>query len=194
MADYTLHLGFRWEGPPIGSILGAGPALPQDARFLQYALANASGAAAWFQFQPQDTVHVKIWDMSSTSAPGPAGLALGLSMSFGPLDGGGDEYSTLDPLTLVAGDGHVTTKSVDDGDKASTVFVFDTIVPSSNAGDCPWGSARACFAAGEVTMTAAASYEIGFIVTASYQGTRQVFVADPEVIVGSGGAGPTSSN
>ena len=192
MADYTLHLGFRWEGPPIGSILGAGPALPQDARFLQYALANASGTAAWFQFQPQDTVHVKIWDMSSTSAPNPAQLVLGLSMSFGPLDGDG-QYTTIDPLTLVTGDGHITTMSVD-GDKDSTVLVFDAIEPSSNAGNCPWGSARKCSTAGKVTLTASTSYEIGFILTASYQGNRQVFVADPEVIVGSGGAGPISSS
>jgi hypothetical protein len=193
MADYTLHLGFRWDGPPIGSILGAGPALPHDARFLQYALASSGGAPAWFQFQPQDTITVKIWDLSSSSAPGPAGLVVGLSMSFGPLDGG-DTYTTIDPYTLVASDGDTSTQSVNHDDKVSTVLDFDAIVPSSDAGDCPWGSARRCDAAGKVSLSAQASYEIGFIVTVAYQGARQVFVADPEVIVGSGGAGPTNPN
>jgi hypothetical protein len=195
MADYTLHLGFRWDGPTIGSILGTGPALPHDARFLQYALATADGAAAWFQFQPQDTVHVLIWDLSSTSAPNAAELAVGLSMSFGPIDvddGGDGSYTTIDPDTLVAGD-DISTQSQEYDGKSSTVLVFDDIVPSSDDG-CPWGSARRCYAAGDVTLTAEASYEVGFIVTVAYQGNSQIFVSDPEVIVGSGGAGPTNPN
>ena len=187
MADYTLHLGFRWSGPPIGAILGADPALPHDARFLQLALADASGAPAWFQFEPQDTVSVKIWDLSSSSAPGPSGFVLGLDMSFGPLDGNGT-YHTLAPDTLVTGDGQSITKSVSDG-KTSTVFAFDDVVSTSDGGDCPWGSARRCYAAGRVTLTAADSFELAFIATVSYQGTKQYFVADPEVIVGPGGAG-----
>lgn len=187
MAQYTLHLGFRWNGPPIGAILGAGAALPHDARFLQFALANAGGAAVWFQFQPQDAISFKIWDLSSTSAPGPSGFALGLDLSFGPLDGDGS-YQTIDPGSLVAGDGKSTTRSVSDG-KTSTVFTFNDIASTGDSGDCPWGSARRCYAAGQVTLIAAESYELGFILTASYQGTRQYFVADPEVIVGSAGGG-----
>jgi hypothetical protein len=187
MANYILHLGFRWDGPAIGSILGAGPALPHDARFLQFALADAGGAAAWFQFQPQDTVSVTIWDLSSSLAPGPSGFALGLDMSFGPLDGDGT-YQTLAPGTLVTGDGQTITKSVGDG-KTSSLFAFNDVSSTSNSGDCPWGSARRCYAAGQVTLTTADSYELGFIVTVSYQGNKQYFVADPEVIVGSNGGG-----
>ncbi len=185
MADYTLHLGFRWDGPPIGAILGTSPALPHDARFLQYALADAGGAAAWFQFQPQDTLSVEIWDLSSASAP--TGFAVALSMSFGPLDTA-DQYTTIDPATLVAGDDDTTTVNKNPNGKASTVLAFDDIVPSNDS-NCPWGSSRKCYAAGRVTLTAETSYEIGFIVTVAYQGTRQYFVADPEVIVGSGGGG-----
>lgn len=190
MADYTLHLGFRWNGPPIGAILGAGAALPHDARFLQYALANAGGAPAWFQFQSQDTMSVKIWDLSSTSEPGPSGFAIGLDMSFGPLDGDG-QYQTLDPGSLVSGDGETITKSVSGG-KTSAVYELDEVAGTSNGGDCPWSNPRRCYAAGQVTLTTADSYELGFIVTVAYQGTRQYFVADPEVIIGSGGAGPTN--
>lgn len=192
MADYTLHLGFRWDGPPIGAILGAGPALPQDARFLQLALADAGGAPAWFRFQPQDTVHVKIWDLSSASAPDPDHLALGLSMSFGPLDGS-SPYTTLAPSTLVAHDGDTSTQYTEGTGKPDQVLVFDDITPASGDG-CPWDGARKCHDAGQITLTADASYEVGFIVTAGYQGDRQVFVADPEVIVGSGGAGPDTNN
>jgi hypothetical protein len=187
MADYTLHLGFRWGGPAIGAILGTGAALPHDARFLQFALASAGGVAAWFQFQPQDTLSVKIWDLSSSSAPAPSGFALGLDMSFGPLDGDGS-YQTLSPGTLVTGEGQTITKSVGEG-KTSALFAFDDVSSTSDRGDCPWGSARRCYAAGRVTLTAADSYELGFILTVSYQGARQYFVADPEVIVGSAGGG-----
>jgi hypothetical protein len=185
MAQYILHLGFRWDGPPIGAILGAGAVLPHDARFLQFALAYAGGGPAWFQFQPQDSISVKIWDLSSPSAP--SGFAVGLDMSFGPLDGEGTYY-TLAPGSLVTGDGQTTTKTLSDG-KTSSLFAFDDVASTSNGGDCPWSGARRCYAAGQVTLTAAESYELGFIVTVSYQGTKQYFVADPEVIVGPGGAG-----
>jgi hypothetical protein len=187
MADYTLHLGFRWGGPAIGSILGTGAALPHDARFLQMALAGSGGAAAWFQFQPQDTMSVTIWDLSSTSAPDPSGFALGLDMSFGPLDGGG-QYTTINPASLVTSDGYYVTTQVFDG-KQSQVLRCDAVEPSNSPGDCPWGTWRKCYAAGRVTWTAATSYELGFILTVSSQGTRQYFVADPEVIVGSNGGG-----
>lgn len=189
MADYTLHLGFRWDGPAIGSILGASAALPQDARFLQFALADDDGAPAWFQFQPQDAVSVQVWDLSSTSASGPSGFALGLTMSFGPLGGdGGDSYTTIDPTTLVTSDDYtVTTQEY--GGKPSQVLTSNAIVTSGSPGDCPWGSSRACYTAGKVTLTAGTGYELAFILTVSYQGTLQYFAADPEVIIGSHGGG-----
>lgn len=186
MADYTLHLGFRWDGPAIGSILGTGAALPHDARFLQYALAVAGGDAAWFQFQPQDTMSVTIWDLSSSSAPSASGFALGLDMSFGPLAGG--QYTTIDPATLVTCDGYSVTTLELDG-KPSQVLRCSAVEPSSSPGACPWGAWRKCYAAGRVTWTAQTSYELGFILTVSSQGTKQYFVADPEVIVGSNGGG-----
>ena len=184
MANYTLHLGFNWSSPTIGSIWSSGAAL-EDYRFLQYALAGSSGLPAWFQFQVNDVLNIEIWDLSS--APGKSEAVPGLNMSFAPLDAG--TTGTYDPSTLMdlQGNASVATQLVNGQSQA--YLSFNNVVSASGT-NSPWGPCRGHYSTGSVAFKSEASYKLSFYLRVALSGGSsgpRSFLSDPEVIVGSRG-------
>lgn len=180
MANYTLHLGFNWNSPLIGSIWGDG-ALSDEYRFLQYALANDADKPAWFQFKIGDVLSVMIWDLTSS----PSVKDLMLSMSFAALEAG--ETSTYDPGTLVTSSAAESLQS-DDGHWYLRFTSVDGAVTTSGTTG-PWGDSRFVYTAGPLTFSANSNYKLAFSlrVVNPNNGNARVFISDPEVIVGSRG-------
>ena len=180
MANYTLHLGFNWNSPLIGSIWGD-KTISEEYRFLQYALADAGGNPAWFQFQIGDVLSVKIWDLTSS----PSTKDLMLSMSFAALEAG--EPSTYAPSTLVTSDAAESLQS--DGGPWYLLFTSVSGAVNGTGSDGPWGESRFVYAAGPLTFSASSSYKLSFSLKAVSPGNgdARVFISDPEVIVGSRG-------
>jgi hypothetical protein len=182
MASYTLHLGFNWNSPIIGSTWGDG-STSGEYRFLQYALARQDGAPAWFQFVKNDVLSVTIWDLSSA----PSLKDLALSMSFSALEAG--EVSTYAPGTLVTS-GDARSLTAGNGDP---YLSFDSVTGVVGAGGSggPWGASSFVYAAGSFTFAADASYKLSFLLRAAQARSdgspARLFVSDPEVIVGSRG-------
>ncbi len=181
MADFTLHLGFTWNSLQVGSIWNpSDDDQPSAYRFLQYALADASGNPAWFEFAAGDQLSVVVWDLSPASdLLGP--LQLELSMSFAPVVGAARAY---DPDQLVTR-GESMTVSTHGGQP----FLSFGAIGAATPGDGPWGPG-ASHRAGTLTLSEASRYKLSFLVSAGstqHVDTRQSFVSDPEVIVGSAG-------
>lgn len=179
MSAFTLHLGFNWNSPLIGSIWDTSPS---QYRFLQYALAEGS-VPAWFQFEADDVVAVVIWDLSS----GDGAMTVGLSMSFGPLvvPASTTKVASYNPTGLVSG----STTSVEHYSNDQPYLAFNSISQSKRS-DCPWGAASASYDAGTITMSGDRRYKLSFLVRAvpsGGSGQSQSYLSDPEVIVGSGG-------
>lgn len=179
MASYTLHLGFNWNSPLIGSFW----ADPGERRFLQYALADGSGAPAWFRFAQDNSLAVELWDLTTTMR-GAVDMTMVASMSFGPLDdSGGDQ--TYAPSTLVSswGSAEQATKLVDGKDQP---YLQLGDISSIGGGDSPWGPARGHYSAGSFTFSAEASYKLSFFLRVAIAGIQppRDYLSDPEVIVG----------
>lgn len=185
MANYTIHLGFNWNSPTIGSIWSSEST---DYRFLQYALAGANGSPAWFQFSVDDTFSVVIWDLSSLS---PIPDAWSLSMSLAALDAGTPQTYVPSDLLGLSPDASEGSKSVNG--QPENYFSFESISFSYGPDNrSPWGTCRGQSSSlGPVSFSAVASFKLSYSlqVTADNEGTREtrVFISDPEVIVGSRG-------
>ena len=190
MSNYTLHLGFNWGCPQIGSIWGK---QTTNHRFLQYALADTSAKPWWFQFECQDTLSVVLWDLSASTAPNPSRLVFDVRMSFGPLGATGTQPMTLLPSTIVsfANVAIETWPDVNQTDGMQSCLQFSSISTGTHS-TCPWGNSRAHYnVSSPITFTAASSYKLSFYVQATDAdtGEAQTFLSDPEVIVGSQGGG-----
>jgi hypothetical protein len=186
MANYTLHLGYNWNSPTIGSIWTTESG---TFRFLQYALADGNGAPAWFQFQPDDELYVQAWDLSST-APVPS--AWSLDMSLSPLDAG--PTATYDPATYLSfTSATATVQSQTVGVMTESYLQFSSFDFHYGSYTSPWGPCRGQSSSplGPLTFLRASSFKLSFSLsaTASHDGDRttEVFLSDPEVIVGSDG-------
>ncbi len=185
MANYTLHLGYNWNSPTIGAIWTTESS---TFRFLQYALANASGAPAWFQFQPGDDLYVQAWDLSST-APIPS--AWGLDMSLSPLDAG--PTATYDPSTYLSfSSSTATVQSKTVGGRTDSYLQFSSFGFQYGSYTSPWGRCRGQSSSlGPLSFQSPLSFKLSFSLsaTASNGGDRitEVYLSDPEVIVGSEG-------
>lgn len=180
MKNTTLHLGFNWQSPLIGAIWGRGQ-LSAEYRALQYALANDSdgGKPAWFQFELDDVLRVLIWDLSSS----PSSKELALKMSFSKLDA----VATYDPSDLVQGSSATPLRDASNGE---WYLSFNEVSRTSVPGEGPWGASSFVYAAGSFTFIKKSNYKLSY----SLQVTKpdggealRVFLADPEVIVGSRG-------
>jgi hypothetical protein len=183
MANYTLHLGFDWNSPTIGSIWTG--TTNETYRFLQYAVADGNELPAWFQFQPDDVLNTVIWDLSTSVT---AQMNVELSMSFGPLDAG--TIQTYDPSSLVSFQGSVATTSHKTVNSLSESYLsFTNIVAASGKDSPPWGPCQGSYSVGSISFNAIASYKLSFYLKASPGGliTPRPYVSDPEVIVGSRG-------
>jgi hypothetical protein len=185
MALYTLHLGFNWNSPLIGSIWGTGN-VPEPYRFLQYALAAGDGETpSWFQFDENDQLSVTVWDLS----PSPVPMALDLAMSLSYCDAP-QTYNPSDYWDV----GQSVTHSPENG---QYYFTYTNISggPTSTLSKSPWGDCYAKYTAtvptqtGFVTFTNNVRCKLSFRLKAVASGTGnalQVYLSDPEVIVGSG--------
>ena len=197
MANTTLHLGLDWHGSLIGTFWGSYRA-SADSCFLQYALADASGAPAWFRFTTGDVMSVVLWDLTKNPPPADPGnpkvpwsLLLSVGLGFEPLDGA--SASTLNPSTLVsASNGQVATQAQQGQLYLQLSASTMTTVPPGVS--CPWGDAIGHYSAGTITFTTAASFKLSYYVSAAPPGgyyAPQIYLSDPEVIVGSRGGGPS---
>lgn len=184
MANYTLHLGYHWNGPLIGALWSA---TPTAYRYLTYALADASGNPAWFQFQPDDNLYVRLWDLSPPRAPHPSAWVL--DMSLGSLT----SAATYDPTAYLNLNGCATVNpQPPPNGSASSYFQLGTLsVSYGSSSGCPWGAARGSSApVGPITFLLDLQCELSFglEVTAVIDGDRisQIFVSDPETRIGGG--------
>jgi hypothetical protein len=186
MADYTLHLGYNWNGTLVGSIWGR---TTSDYRFLDYALADEQNRPWWFQFLVNDNLYVRLWDLSSSAAP-PAGAWL-LNMSLGPLDAGSTQ--TYNPSTYMSLNGSASVETRDTNpylQLSSFRFTFSPSDPVTS----PWGPARGLSnVVGPLTFTGELAFKLSFYlaVTVTIDGDRdtRVFISDPETRIGSGRPG-----
>ena len=185
MADFTLHLGYNWNGPTIGSIWTTESS---TLRFLQYALADADGAPAWFQFQAGDNLYVRIWDLSS-EAPIPSAWSLKLSLS--PLDAGPPE--TYDPSTYLSFSSSLATvQSATVGGSTSSYLQLSNVSFHYGSYTGPWGACRgqSSILLGPLSFTSPLSLKLSFSLSATVSNNgdllTEVFVSDPETIIGSG--------
>ncbi len=122
-----------------------------------------------------------LWQLPTASPPGGT-TSLGLSMSFGPLDGAAS--GAYDPASCVTIGSSMAVRSYNN----QPYLAFDGISPNG-VGDGPWGRA-ASYTAGKLTLGAQATrYKLSFLVKASNTGAPgdQSYLSDPEVIVGSAG-------
>lgn len=187
MANYTLHLGYNWNGPPVGSLWTADPS---SYRFLDYALADASGAPAWFQFQEDDDLYIQLWDLSSRTSPYPSQFACNLSL--GSLDA--QSPGTYDPSTYLNLNNVASVESMSvDGRTNSYLQIssFQLTVSESGPYTCPWQVYRGyTIPVGPLTFTTDLVCKLSFYLkaTAEHDGTRadQIFISDPETRIGSG--------
>lgn len=187
MSNYTLHLGYHWDGPPVGSIWTTATS---GFRFLDYALADGSGDPAWFQFQRNDTLYVQLWDLSSRTAPYPVQFECNLSL--GSLDA--QSPGTYDPSSYLNLNnvGSVQSMSVDGRTNSYlAISSFEFTVSSSGGYTCPWASYRGYTTpVGPLTFTADLVFKLSFYLkaTAEHDGTRadQIFISDPETRIGGG--------
>ena len=183
MANYTLHLGYRWDGPLIGALWSKSST---DYRYLNYALASSTGAPAWFQFALQDNLYVQLWDLSSTSSPIPSAWIL--SMSLGSLTAS----TTYLPSSYLNLNGAALQDPAPPPNGGSgSYFQLNDVGVSYGRVTGPWGSCRGSSQPiGPVSFIADLSCELSFClqVTVNLDGdpTTQVYVSDPETIVGSG--------
>ncbi|ACY14588.1 hypothetical protein [Haliangium ochraceum] len=186
MSTYILHLGFRWDSSPIGAVLTTGNL--GDYRPLQFALGSDSGTPAWFRFQNTDSLSVTVWDLSSEAAS-TGGARADVALGFASLSGANGPQA-LSPVDLVTAGSSWTLKP---DAQSHTQLLCSTAQPSNLALDtCPWAGARASYDAGVMRLVEVASFEMSFLLEVTRRdGASQVFVADPEVIVGAGGTAPT---
>lgn len=185
MSTYTLHLGYDWNSPLIGSIWTG---QPLNMRFLQYALSTSSGAPAWFRFQPNEPLNVMIWDLSSTSAPMPSTWSLRMALS--PLDAGSSTTVTYNPSSYMTYPDFASVQP--DGANWYLQFLNNftpDMEPSSPQG--PWGGSNRGHSKTfkPVSFTKSLNCKLSFwlSVTAPNASAPEIFISDPEVIVGSTG-------
>jgi hypothetical protein len=188
MSNFTLHLGFNWNSPEIGSFWGTSAInAALNNRFLQYALADERGAPAWFQFAAGDGLAVELWDLSSPTTTPAGEVVLALAMGFAPLEAGPQQ--AYDPMTLVDPQGAAVPATLAVDGRREPYLDFSAI--SSAAGKSgPWGACRGHYVAGAIALRSAADYKLSFSLRAALSGsglTPRLFVSDPEVIVGSRG-------
>lgn len=181
MAVYTVHLGFNWNSPLIGAFWSSKG--PSEDRFLQYELGTSGEAPAWFHFLQNDSLTFELWDLS-TARQEPGGPAIGLALSFAPLDAGTSQ--TIAPSSLVDASAAAVVSTREVIDRQESYLSFSTIV-SASGGTCPWGRSVGHYSAGTIELTATQSYKMSFCLKASYSGVARIFLSDPEVIVGSRG-------
>ena len=178
MADYTLHLGYNLDSPTIGSVW-----MDQSSehRFLQYALAASKDEPAWFQFQQDDRLFIRLWDLSSWSDATPSAwlLKLGLSSLAAPATTyNPSSYMTYPRIASVQGSPNSYLQ----------IGTWDvTYTTSTDPYQSPWGSCRGRSAPFEPLQftTAQLQCKLSFWLQASISGAPSVFLSDPEVIVGS---------
>ena len=191
MANYILYLGFDWNSPPIGSIWATEGT---DYRFLQYALADAAGAPAWFRFAQGDTFTVVVCDLSAPAAS-PA-LEIGLSMSISALETVASGSQTYEPSTRLTLPPSVRASSTNVDGRTEYYFTFPAVELAYGPGNTcpPWGPCRGTSTntLGPVTFSQDnTSFKLSYRLeaTRNLDGAREsrVFVSDPEVIVGSRG-------
>jgi hypothetical protein len=202
MAQYTLHLGYNWNSPRIGSIW-----TPQSLnnRFLQYALSQATDTGtdepAWFNnIQSADVFSIQLWDLSSSPAPIPSAWVLKLGLSNVSAVQAGTA-ATYDPSTYMAYPDTASVQPLSLGSMTShylEISSFDLSYSRSDSYSGPWGPCRGrsglysplSFTPPEGTLLPF-NFELSFAleVTVTSDGDRvtQVFLSDPEVIVGSMG-------
>jgi hypothetical protein len=181
MAVYTVHLGFNWNSPTIGAFWSSKG--PSDDRFLQYELGTSGQAPAWFHFVQNDSLTFELWDLSA-SRQEPGGPAIGLALSFSPLDAGTSQ--TIAPVSLVSASAAAAVSTRQVAGRQESYLDFTSIV-STSGGACPWGPSVGHYGAGTIELTAIQSYKMSFCLKASYSGVARIFLSDPEVIVGSRG-------
>ncbi|WP_428265964.1 hypothetical protein [Haliangium sp.] len=188
MADFTIHLGCRWDATQTGSQL-IDEIPDDDPRVLQFAASDSNGNPAWFNFGTGVEVAVYLWDLSTEVEPG----AKSVSLSFGVLDD--SQRGTLDPSTVVSsGDGRTVYANQILGspiiDSSAQVYLFDSVTLDKNADldTCPWANPVAGYTVGNMTLTDTdQSIELTFIVQVTYDAVRRNYIGDPECIVGRGG-------
>jgi hypothetical protein len=191
MASYYLHLGFNWDSPTIGSVWNM-ISSPENTeyRFLQYGVSDLTDLPTWFQFHEDDTLEVRIWDLTPRSSQAPHVLYCDLNMSLGALEVGGAK--TYDPSSLLTMDGDVVvqTKSVNDAENYYADFPRVYMSYDSAFESPPWGSCRGKGSSrGKLTFKAVSRFKLSLYLKGVIQNADdgRVFLSDPEVIVGSRG-------
>lgn len=182
MADYTLHLGFDWNSPRIGTLFGESSS---QARFLHFELQSSDGQAASFtEFMVDDNLYIQVHCMSGAESEMKLEL---VTIAFGPLDVDGSEsFTTITPGQIVLGG----TPAEVDGQAVLQLSAEPAPLTTS-----PWGTPQKSWVTRPpfVTFLGSASslgrFEMGFWINVQSQGSvSRIFTGDPEVIVGSGGS------
>jgi hypothetical protein len=183
MANYTLHLGFNWNSPLIGSIWSR-EGVNESYRFLQYALASDQGSPAWFQFSTGDTLSVVVWDTSTS----PVAMGLDLAMGLSYLTAS----ETYNPSLYLSLGGAATAQQASYNQQYYLEFSSLSGGPQKTPSTSPWGSCSSWYQpGGPVTFTGAINCKLSFRLIAAPVGgasPAQVYISDPEVIVGSTGS------
>jgi hypothetical protein len=210
MADYTIHLGYNLESPTIGAVwadstAALGSALADKGyRFLQYALGLGRGVGtdgtatpAWFtSFQDGDNLYFQIWDLSATPSAIPSGWSPRLSLSALAA------ATTYDPASYLTYSSSVAVQSSEIVNDVQSYYLGLTSVSLAWSRDSgfqgPWGPCRGqSQLIGPLTFqlpggTTQLQCKLSFYLqtTISNGGDRidDVFLGDPEVIVGSTGS------
>ena len=209
MADYTIHLGYNLASPTIGAVwadstAALGSALADKGfRFVQYALSQGQGVGtdgtatpAWFTgFQDGDNLYFQIWDLSAAASPIPSSWSPRLSLSelaaattYDP-----SLYLTYSSSVAIGGSERVNDVQNDYLELTSVSLAWK---PSSGF-QGPWGPCRGqSQLIGPLTFklpggTTQLQCKLSFYLqtTISNDGDRStdVYLGDPEVIVGSMG-------
>jgi hypothetical protein len=188
MAQYILHLGYDWSSRLIGSLWTTASS---SYRPLQYALAGSDGETpAWFEFQQGDALNVQLWDLSSPQTVVPSEWQLNMSLASLSAGSAGSE----DPSTYLSFGSSVSVQSKVVGALTNPYLDLGDINFSFGSYKSPWGTCRgqSTGVLGPLTFTQETSFELSFYlaVTAMTRDSdriTQVFVSDPEVIVGASG-------
>lgn len=181
MATWYVHLGFQWGSPFIGSVWDPNHA-SDKYRFLQYALAKdqAGDTAAWFNFQVGDSLNFFIWDLGPASSSSP--MPSTLNMSFSYLDTA--EVYTPGSLVQVS-----NTSDWSALGKNGNPYLQSTSFNGSPPSNCPWGRYSSGYSVkGGVRFDKPVQCKLSFYLEVDCgSNDPQIFISDPEVIVGSNG-------
>ncbi|HWO26777.1 MAG TPA: hypothetical protein VNO30_48945 [Kofleriaceae bacterium] len=209
MADYTIHLGYNLQSPTIGAVWAEadaplGSALADKGyQFLQYALGSGQGVGtdgtappAWFtSFQDGDNLYVQLWDLSTAANAIPSSWTPKLSLSalaaattYDP-----SVYLTYSSSTAVRSSERVNDVQNDYLELLSISFEWK---PSSGFLG-PWGLCRGQsqlmgpltwrLPDGTTPLQCKLSFYLETVISNNGDRIPDVFLGDPEVIVGSMG-------